>query len=162
MRRRAFTLIELLVVLAMIMILVGAMTVSINAARRRAKIAKAMQEMQDLTNATLAAEQFAKGRAVDGYVTGGWRVCDEASLLGGLSSSAGESGERAPVLYSASLVNGQMLDPWNKPYEFIIEKTATLDSGDGTTGADANFKTAAQLPNFFRLDSAERAIPKRN
>ena len=74
MRRRAFTLIELLVVLAMIMILVGAMTVSINAARRRAKIAKAMQEMKDLTNAILAAEQFAKGRTLDGYVTGGWHV----------------------------------------------------------------------------------------
>ena len=42
MKRRAFTLIELMVVLAMIMILVGAMTASINAARRRAKIAKAM------------------------------------------------------------------------------------------------------------------------
>ena len=159
MKRRAFTLIELLVVLAMIMILVGAMTASVNAARRRAKIAKAMQEMKELTNAILAAEQYAKGRTLDVYVTGGWKVCDETSLLSVLNTTAGESGERSPVLYSASLVNGQMLDPWGKPYEFIIEKTATLNSGDGTTGADANFKTAPQLPNFFRLQPGERAIP---
>ena len=162
MKRRAFTLIELMVVLAMIMILVGAMTASINAARRRAKIAKAMQEMKELTNAILAFEQYAPGRTLDGYATGGWKVCDEQSLAMVLGGVTGESGGSVPVLYAASLTEGRMLDPWRKPYEFIIEKTATLGSGDGTAGSDTSYKTAPQLPNFFRLSQGERAIPERN
>ena len=161
MKRRGFTLIELLVVLAMIMILVGAMTASVNAARRRSKISKAMQEMKELTNAILAFEQYAPGRTLDGYTTGGWKTCDEQSLAMVLGGLTGESGDRVPVLYAAALTSGQMLDPWGRPYEFIIEKTATLGSGDGTAGADVNFKTAPQLPNFFRLQPGERAIPKR-
>jgi len=156
MRRRAFTLIELLVVLAMIAILVGAMSTSVAAARRRAKIAKATQEMKDLTNAILASEQYAKGRSLENYVTGGWKTCDETSLLMVLNTTTGESGERTPVLFSASLVNGQVLDPWGKPYEFIIEKMSSLGSND-----DTQYQTGPQLPNFFRLSLGERAIPKR-
>ena len=162
MKRRGFTLIELLVVLAMIMILVGAMTASVNAARSRAKLSKAMQEMKELTNAILAFEQHASGRTLDGYATGGWKICDEKSLAMVLGGLTGESGEKVPVLYAAALTGGRMLDPWGKPYEFIIEKTATLGSGDGTAGSDTTFKTAPQLPNFFRLQPEERAIPERN
>ena len=162
MKRSAFTLIELLVVLAMIMILVGAMTSSVAAARRRARMSKAQQEMKELTNASLAFEQYASGRTLEGHETGGSRTCDEQSLSLVLGGETGEGGERVPVLYAAALTGGKMLDPWGKPYEFIIEKTATLGSGDVMAGADANFKTAPQLPNFFRLQPGERAIPKRN
>jgi len=162
MKRRGFTLIELIVVLAMIMILVGAMTASVNAARRRARQSKAQQEMKELTNAILAFEQYAPGRTLEGFETGGWKACDERSLAMVLGGLPGESGEAVPVLYAASLVGGMMLDPWGKPYEFIIEKTSTLGSGDGTAGSDANYKTAPQLPNFFRLQPAERAIPDRS
>lgn len=162
MKRRAFTLIELLVVLAMIAILVGAMAASVNSARRRARISKAQQEMKELTNAILAFEQYAKGRTLDGYETGGWKACDEKSLALVLGGLTGESGDKVPVLYAASLTDGRMLDPWGKPYEFIIEKTGTLESGGGTAGAGINYKTAPQLPNFFRLQPEERAIPKRS
>lgn len=162
MKRRGFTLIELLVVLAMIMILVGAMTASVNAARRRARVAKAQQEMKELTNAILAFEQYAPGRTLEGYETGGWKICDEQTLAIVLGGITGEGGGKVPVLYSAALTRGKMLDPWGKPYEFIIEKTATLGSGDGTAGADTTFKTAPQLPNFFRLQPEERAIPDRS
>lgn len=162
MRCRGFTLIELLVVLAMIMILAGAMTASVNAARRRARISKAQQEMKELTNAILAFEQYAPGRTLEGFETGGWKTCDEPSLTMVLGGLTGESGEPVPVLYAAALVGGKMLDPWGRPYEFIIEKTATLGSGDGTAGSSASYKTAPQLPNFFRLQPAERAIPKRD
>jgi prepilin-type N-terminal cleavage/methylation domain-containing protein len=162
MKRRGFTLVELLVVLTMIMILVGAMTASVNAARRRARMSKAQQEMKELTNAILAFEQYAPGRTLSGFETGGWKACTEQSIAMVLGGVAGEGGEKVPVLYAASLTGGNMLDPWGKPYEFIIEKTATLGSGDGTAGSGASYKTAAQLPNFFRLQPAERAIPKRN
>ena len=161
MKRRAFTLIELLVVLAMIMIIVGAMTTSVNSARRYAKVSKAQQEMKELTNAILAFEQYAKGRTLDNHETGGWKTCDEKSLALVLGGLTGESGEKVPVLYAAALTDGKMLDPWGKPYEFIIEKTGTLESGGGTAGAGTSYKTAAQLPNFFRLRPSERAVPDR-
>ena len=155
MKRRGFTLVELLVVLAMILILVSAMTASVNSARRRAREAKAQQEMKELTNAILAFEQYAPNRTLKGFETGGWKACDEKSL-------AMVPGGPVPVLYAATLTGGMMLDPWGKAYEFIIEKTATIGSGEGTAGSGASYKTAAQLPNFFRLQPAERAIPERN
>lgn len=162
MKRRGFTLIELLVVLAMIMILVSAMTASVNSARRRARQAKAQQEMKELTNAILAFEQYAPNRSLEGFETGGWKTCDEKSLAMVLGGLAGESGEPVPVLYAAALTGGKMLDPWGKAYEFIIEKTATIDSRDSTAGSGASYQTGPQLPNFFRLSPEERAIPKRD
>ena len=162
MKRRGFTLVELLVVLAMILILVSAMTASVNSARRRAREAKAQQEMKELTNAILAFEQYAPGRTLEGFVTGGWKPCDEKSLAMVLGGLAGESGEPVPVLYAAALTGGRMLDPWGKAYEFIIEKTASIESGAGTAGSGVSYKTAPQLPNFFRLTPEERAVPERN
>ncbi len=161
MKRRGFTLVELLVVLAMIIILVSAMTASVNSARRRAREAKAHQEMKELTNAILAFEQYAPGRTLEGFETGGWKTCDEKSLAMVLGGLAGDSGEPVPVLYAAALTGGKMLDPWGKAYEFVIEKTASIKSGDGTAGSGVSYKTAPQLPNFFRLTPEERAIPKR-
>ena len=116
MKRRGFTLVELLVVLAMIIILVSAMTASVNSARRRAREAKAQHEMNEITNA---------------------------------------------VLYAAALTGGKMLDPWGKAYVFVIEMTASIKSGDGNAGSGVSYKTAPQLPNFFRLTPEERAVPER-
>lgn len=162
MKRRAFTLVELLVVLAMIAVLMGAVGISTTQARRRAKITKAIQEMKEITNAIIAFEQYAKNRSLDGYDTGSWTECNESSLAMILGGETGENGEKVPVLFSASLSSsGKLLDPWGNPYEFIIEKTATLGSGDGTAGADASYSTGVYLPNFFRLQPEERAIPER-
>lgn len=163
MKRRAFTLIELLVVLAMIAVLMGAVGVSTTQARRRAKITKATQEMKEITNAIIAFEQYARNRSLDGYATGGWKDCTESSMSMILGGETGESGERVPVLFSASIAgSGRFLDPWGSPYQYIIEKTATLNSGDGTAGSDASYSTGVNLPNFFRLQPGERAIPERD
>ena len=85
--KRAFTLVELLVVLAMIMIISGALTASVQKARTRAMVAKAMQETREMTNAILAYEQYAKDRSLQSKVTGSsWQSCSEGAMkmiLGG-------------------------------------------------------------------------------
>ena len=53
-----FTLVELLVVIAMLMLLAGAVTSSVASAQRRAKIAQATAEAQEMTNAIRAFEHF--------------------------------------------------------------------------------------------------------
>ena len=162
MKRRAFTLIELLVVLAMLAILMGSVGISTNLARKRAKITKATQEIKEITNAIIAFEQYAKNRSLDGYSTGGWKEGSESAMSMILGGETGESGEKIPVLYSASITSGgKIKDPWGKAYEYIIEKTATLNSGDGTAGSQASYSTGVFFPNFFRLQPEERAIPER-
>ena len=50
-RKRGFTLVELITVIAMLLLLMGAVTSSVSGARRRAKIQQAISEAQELTNA---------------------------------------------------------------------------------------------------------------
>ena len=57
-RNLGFTLVELLVVIAMLMLLAGAVTSSVAKAQRRAKIAQATAEAQEMTNAIRAFEHF--------------------------------------------------------------------------------------------------------
>ena len=114
--RKAFTLIELMVVVAMIALLMAAMTTSISKARTRAKIAKATQEAKELTNAVLAYEQYANNHSLEDVATGGgWVECNEGSLKMVLGGLTGENGEKIPVLYNAALTgNGRMRSPVTK------------------------------------------------
>ena len=157
--RKGFTLIELLVVVAMIMILIGTLVVSVEQARTRARIAKATQEAKELTNAILAYEQYAPNRSLQSVATGGgWVECNEGSLKMVLGGMSGDSGERIPVLFNASLTGGRMLDPWGRPYELLIEKTASLGGGGDDEERNTRFVMAPYLPNFFRLTDAERGL----
>ena len=156
--KRAFTLVELLVVMAMIAVLTGSMTVAVNKARTRAKTAKALQEAKEMTNAILAGEQYAKGRSLDSYANGSWEDCSDSAkamrlILGG---ETGENDETIPILFNASMSGGVMRDPWGMPYQYMIEKTATL-SGDDATGGRVQFCTSPAMPNFFRLTDKERS-----
>lgn len=149
--KRAFTLIELLVVISMILLIAGALTVSVGKARLRARIAKATQETRELTNAILAYEQFAKGRSLSSRVTGGsWRECSEGAMGMILGRESGESGEQIPVLFNASIRGGMIVDPWGRPYRYMIEKT------DGLGNTIQMPQTAAVLPNYNRLTDSER------
>ena len=157
--RKGFTLIELLVVVAMIMILIGTLVVSVEQARTRARIAKATQEAKELTNAILAYEQYAPNRSLQSVATGGgWVECNEGSLKMVLGGMSGDSGERIPVLFNASLTGGRMLDPWGRPYELLIEKTASLSGGGDAEERNPRFVLAPDLPNFFRLTDADRGL----
>ena len=157
--RKGFTLIELLVVVAMIMILIGTLVVSVEQARTRALIARAPQEAQAPTTALLAYEQYAPNRSLQSVATGGgWVECNEGSLKMVLGGMSGDSGERIPVLFNASLTGGRMLDPWGRPYELLIEKTASLSGGGDDEERNTRFVMAPYLPNFFRLTDAERGL----
>lgn len=149
--KRAFTLIELLVVLGMVAVLVGAVGSSMNRARRRAQIAKATQDVKEMTNAILAFENIAVGRSLEKYATG-WKETTEGSLAMILGGETTESGEPSPVLYNAQVRGGVIRDPWGTPYQFIIKKVTDPSKED----AKPIFVTAPYLPNFFRQNDEER------
>ena len=149
--RRGFTLIELLVVIGMIAVLLGAMGVSTLKARTRAKIARATQETKEMTNAILAFEQYAPGHTLDNYAKGSWADCTEGSMAMILGNVKGDNGEQVPVLYNASVTGGRLLDPWGRPYQFMIEKSTW-----GDNNGVGDLRTAPALPNYFRLTDKER------
>lgn len=150
--KRAFTLIELLVVIGMLTVLIGAVGSSVNQARRRAMISKATQDVKEMTNAILAFENIAVNRSLEKYATGGWKPASEGSLKMILGGEQTASGEPAPVLYNAQIRGGQILDPWGKPYEFIIKKIPE----SGPQSDRQKFLAAPILPNFYRLTDEER------
>ena len=149
--RRGFTLIELLVVIAMIAILMGAIGSSMNQARKRAMITKATQDAKEMTNAILAFENYARGRSLANYASGSWRDTTESSMSMILGGETSDSGEQVPVLYNAQIRNGQILDPWGTPYQYMIKL-----AGNITPPSGSGFQTAPSLPNFYRLADEER------
>ncbi|MBQ3344033.1 MAG: prepilin-type N-terminal cleavage/methylation domain-containing protein [Kiritimatiellae bacterium] len=149
--RRGFTLIELLVVIAMIAILMGAIGSSMNQARKRAMISKATQDVKEMTNAILAFENYARGRSLANYASGSWRDTTESSMSMILGGETSDSGEQVPVLYNAQIRNGQILDPWGTPYQYMIKL-----AGNITPPSGSGFQTAPSLPNFYRLADEER------
>ena len=149
--RRGFTLIELLVVIAMIGILMGAIGSSMSQSRKRAMISKATQDVKEMTNAILAFENYAKNRSLESYASGSWRDTTESSMKMILGGETSESGEQVPVLYNAQIRNGQILDPWGTPYQYMIKQ-----AGNITPPSGLGFQTAPNLPNFYRLTDEER------
>ena len=149
--KKGFTLIELLVVIAMIAVLTAAMGVSTMKARTRAKIARATQEAKEMTNAILAFEQYAPGHTLENYANGSWAPCTEGAMAMILGKEKGDNGEQVPVLYNAAVRGGKLLDPWGRPYEFMIEKTSPWAATDVP-----DLLTAPALPNYFRLTDKER------
>lgn len=149
--RKGFTLVEIMVVIGMVTVLMAAMTTSVSKAKTRARIAKATQETREITNAILGYEQFADNHSLDDKITGSsWKDCSESAMSMILGGDTGASGEPIPVLFNASVTRGMILDPWGKPYQYMIEKNEDL----GNTIDPP--KTAAVLPNYNRLSDKER------
>ena len=116
-------------------------------------------ETKELTKAILAYEQYAPNRSLESVATGGgWTECNEGSLKMVLGGTTGDNGERIPVLFNAALTGGRMLDPWGRPYELMIDKTATLSGGGDEEDRSTRFLYAPHLPNFWRLTDAERGL----
>lgn len=148
--KRAFTLVELMVVIAMIAVISASLTASVAKARTRSKIARATQEVREMTNSILAYENYSSDRSLSGHETGSsWRDCSEDAMSIILGGAQGESGE-VPVLFNGSLRNGMLMDPWNKPYQFMIEKTDNLGNSIQSP------QTGVVLPNYYRLTDKER------
>ena len=129
--RTGFTLVEMIVVIAMIAIIMGSMTASVQKARERARIARATQEVREMTNAILAYEQYAVGHTLDRVMNPSWTSCSEGNMKMILGGETGANGEKIPVLFNATVKNGEL--------------------------RTSSFETALALPNYYRLTDRERS-----
>ena len=101
----------------MLMLLAGAVTSSVSSAQRRAKIAQATAEAQEMTNAILAYEHFGDDYKLPNYDN----TPATESNMGFILGDATVNGQKVPVLYNASIKGGQILDPWGNPYYVTIK-----------------------------------------
>lgn len=156
--KRGFTIIELLTVIAMILALTAAVTASVTGARRRAKVQQAIAEAQQLTDAILAYENFARpGSAspLEGKATGqSWQEATEGELkfvLGNDKMPNGQEGN-VPVLYNGAVSGGKIRDPWGNAYRYRILSSSVNpdDDHDGDQG-----EAAFAFPNINRIPADE-------
>ena len=156
--KSGFTIIELITVIAMILLLMGAITTSVTGARRRAKIQQAITEAQQLTDAILAYENFSRpGKAspLEKKSTGeSWKEATEGELkfvLGQEGMPNGQEGN-VPVLFNGAVTRGSIRDPWGNAYRYRIMSSAldTDDDHDGDRG-----EAAFAFPNINRIPADE-------
>ena len=151
--KRGFTLVELLVVVAMIAVIMGAMSVAVAGAMERARIQRAKAEVKIITQAILAYENETKGGGEHELPPLDKADCDRDSLGFLLGRESGQSG-KIPVLLQAALSSGgKVLDPWGHPYKVTIRKNSFRPSFKTMTGS---MQTGFFLPNFYRLREEER------
>lgn len=143
-----FTLVELLVVIAMLMLLAGAVTSSVASAQRRAKIAQATAEAQEMTNAIRAFEHFWGEQDLKSKMP---KMNDTEATEGAMSfilgGDPGPDGEKLPVLYNASIKGGKILDPWGHAYRVTIKEGKSFASTPDPTD---QLKSYVAFPNFNR------------
>ena len=148
--KSGFTLLELLVVIAMIGLIVGAMSTSVARAQQRARIEKARSEVKIITQAILAYENYAKDHKLKEMTDS---VVD-ASSLGDIFGEgvSGLSGEKIPSLINIAMKSGgAMRDPWGTPYRVTIKKKNIKPEH-----TDHLQKTGFFFPNLYRLSREER------
>ena len=143
-RTSGFTLVELLVVIAMLMLLAGAITSSVSSAQKRAKIAQATAEAQEMTNAILAYQHFGEGYELPIYNNSPATEANLSFILGG---ETGPNGEKIPVLYNASIKGGQILDPWGHPYYVTIRTGRPISTEQDSSD---NLRPFVAFPNYNR------------
>ena len=151
-----FTIIELITVIAILLMLMGAITTSVTGARRRAKTNQAITEAQQLTDAILAYENFSRpGRPspLENKATGeSWKVATEgdmAFVLGNEKNPTGQDGN-VPVLFNGAVTGGSIRDPWGHTYRYRIMSSAidVDDEHDGDQG-----ETYFAIPNINRISA---------
>ena len=153
--RNGFTMVELLVVIAMLMILAGSITSSVGSASRRAKIQQATTELQEMTKAILAYENYGRVNE-DSPLSSHLMEEKEATesnmgfILGQETLKNGQSGN-IPVLFNAEIKNGAIRDPWGNPYRVTIRQ-AKIDPKEASSDKPESY---VMFPNFNRLP-AER------
>ena len=153
--RNGFTMVELLVVIAMLMILAGSITSSVGSASRRAKVQQATTELQEMTKAILAYENYGRVNE-DSPLSSHLMEEKEATesnmgfILGQETLKNGQSGN-IPVLFNAEIKNGAIRDPWGNPYRVTIRQ-AKIDPKEASSDKPESY---VMFPNFNRLP-AER------
>lgn len=153
--RGGFTLIELMVVVGMIMLIVGAMSVSAKGSMERARVQKAKAEVKVITQAILSYENELRssGKTVD-LPTLDKADCSSENLGFLLGRGTATGGGKLPVLLMANLTGGGKLnDPWGHPYKVTIRrKSVSIKFKSMTSG----LRTGYFLPNANRLREDER------
>ena len=148
--RKAFTLVELLVVVAMIAVIMGAMTTSVTASQERARIQKATSEVKVISQAILAYENYAQDYELPTLNDVDADAGSVGFLLGRGETSA-LTGNQVPAVLMASLSSGgKMLDPWGTPYRIRIQPGPLPSIGS------QKYKTGYFYPNMYRLSEEER------
>ena len=148
--KRGFTLIELLVVVGMIAIILGSMTTSVSAARERARVQKAVNDVKVISQATLAYENWAREKNYELPTFESEVDADNQNLKFLLGDEAAASGGKIPAMLMAQLQGGKMMDPWGTPYK------VTIREGHVNAAQNVNLSTGFALPNFYRLSEGER------
>jgi len=154
--RRGFTLVELLVVVAMISVILGAISTSVTAAQNRARVQKATSDVKVISQAILAYENYERGNAFK--LPTMEKVDADMGSIGFLigQGETAQSGGKIPALLMASLQGGgKMRDPWGTPYKITIREGAGRASGSTAGGS---LQTGYFLPNFYRLKEGERSL----
>ena len=150
--KRGFTLIELMVVLAMVIMIVAALSTSFVSAQERARQEKARSEVKLIHQAILAYENYDSSGQLPTMEN---RDADKGALgflLG--QGGAAESGGKIPVLLMGQLRSGgKMLDPWGTPYKVSIKQGAAQIRIESASGS---MQTGFFFPNFYRLSEEER------
>lgn len=153
--KRGFTLVELLVVVAMIALIIGALTTAVASARERARVQKALTEVKIVSQAILAYENWDQGGNTHELPILNKRDADKSSLGFILGAGGGaESGGKIPVMLMAALTSGgKMLDPWGTPYKVTIKKGSFSVKPASATG---ELQAGYFLPNWYRVGKGER------
>ena len=155
---RGFTLVELLVVIAMLMLLAGAVTSSIASAQRRAKIAKATAEAQEITNAIRAYEHFGPEYELPKFSS--WTAASEDKMSFILGGDSDPNGGKMPVLFNASIRKSKkgvtgIFDPWGNPYYVMIKEGQSFKDTEDSS-SDNNIRSYVAFPNFNRRPAAQQ------
>lgn len=144
MKRKAFTLIELMVVVGVVAILAMSVGAAVNQARSRARIARAEAEVNEMTNAIRAYENYIDvplKEMRDEEAT-------ESSIDFLLGKGKDRDGKSVPVLFNAQLTGRKVLDPWGLAYRVrIVAISADDNNQDGVASA---LSTGVYLPNRYR------------
>ena len=152
---RGFTLVELLVVVAMIAIIIAAISTAVAGANERAKVQKALAEVKVVSQAILAYENWDQGGGRHELPTLDKQDADKESI-GFILGNGGDaqSGGKIPVMLMAALTSGgKMLDPWGTPYKVTIKGNG-FSIRAGT--ASGSLQTGFFLPNWYRVGRGER------
>ena len=156
--KRAFTIVELITVVAILLLLMGAVTAAVSGARRKAKNQQAITEAQQLTDAIAAYENYARPGSespLESKVTGAnWKEATEANLsfvLGNEKNPNGQEGN-IPVLFEGAVRGGNIRDPWGNAFRFRI-MSSSVNPDDDHTGSTG--EAAFSIPNINRIPADE-------